>query len=335
MGRRRGLGRYGTDHGSEELVRIWVTGGTGQIGRRLCVLLAKQGHHVTVLGRRPDTFLPPRHWVTWDMSTDELPVDGLEDPDVIFHLAAQTSAYRARASLSLDVSTNVVGLARVLDAARLKGCSPHVVMAGAATEVGVTNDETVNDSLPDNPGTLYDVGKICQRLYLEQCRKEGWIDSTVLRFSNVYGGTGSPLSAHRGFINRSVVRALQGHTLNYFDDGDYVRDFVFVDDAVEALVKAMDHRAVVTGKTYMVGSGRGIPISRALECIADEVFEITGAAVSVLPVAAPDTLYEIERRDAVVSSRRFQEDTGWKPQTPFEEGIRISITALLEQEARD
>lgn len=312
-------------------MRVWVTGGSGQVGRRLCLALVGLGHEVTVLGRRSPPYLSLQRWRSWDMSSDEVPVADLEAPDAVFHLAAQTSAHSARESLSRDVATNMVGFARLLDALRFKGSSPHVVLAGAATEVGITNDGTVDDHLPDNPGTFYDVGKICQRLYLEQCGREGWIDATVLRFSNIYGGVEPPSSAHRGFIDQSIDRALSGDELHYFDDAEYVRDFIYVDDVVASLIYAMSNRSVVSGAKYMIGSGNGMPISKALECIAELAHEMTGIMVPVVPIAAPSLLYEIEKRNVVVTANRFQQQTGWRPLTSFSEGIRRSILERISR----
>jgi len=310
-------------------VRAWVTGASGQIGRKLCVELARAGHEVTAFSRGSVDTPSDFKWVFWDMSRDPVDFRNLACPDVVFHLAAQTSAYRARQDLPGDVTTNILGFIRLLDALRETESFPHVILTGAATEVGVTASAVVSDFDPDDPRTFYDVGKVAQRLYLRQCGSEGWLEGTTIRLPNIYGGLSENASNERGFLNMSVRRALLGEDLHYYSDGEYIRDFLHVDDAVTALLTAMNHRESVAGETFVIGTGVGMRIRDALAEIARQVEYITAKPIHLVSERAPADMYEIERRNAIVDSYRYTRKTGWEATISFGEGVRRTIKDLL------
>ena len=305
----------------------WVTGASGQIGSELCHQLASTEHHVLGIGRGPSPKSFTNRWVQWNIGVEDRPVASLEAPDVIFHLAGQTSAYRARADLEMDIRVNVLGFTQVLLAALETGATPFVVIAGAATEVGLLDHLMVSDEEVDNPQTFYDVAKVAQGLYLRQFAGEGRLQGCRVRFANVYGGVASG-DSDRGFLNRAVKSALAGEPLTYFSDGTYTRDFLHVSDAASALTAAAMNKEFTTEDTFMIGTGRGAPIRQALEIISTVISEVTGVSAPVIPTAPSASLYNIDRRDAVIDSRRFTSLTGWKPKITLEMGIRAMVHDL-------
>jgi len=291
--------------------------------------LRTAGHEVTAIGRGQAPSTSAYRWVDWDMSRNSLNLHNVTTPDVVFHLAAQTSAYQARQDIPTDVTTNVLGFVRLLDSLRETGSSPHIILTGAATEVGATSSGIIRDFDSEDPQTFYDVGKVAQRLYLNQCCSEGWVDGTTIQLPNVYGGAGQTISTGRGFINNSVRRALATEPLDYYSDGEYIRDFLYVDDAVSALISAMDHRDKVIGETFLVGTGVGTRIQDALIEIARQAEQVTNKKVILRPVPSPDSMYAIERRNIIVDSSRFTERTSWTSEMSLKDGIQKSIVDLL------
>ena len=305
----------------------WVTGASGQIGSELCRQLTAVEMEVIGIGRgSPPKFFPHR-WVTWNIGVEDRPSAQLMVPDVVIHLAGQTSAYRARAALEEDIRLNVLGFAQVLLAALELGGNPFVVAAGAATEVGLLEASMINDEHADHPQTFYDVAKVTQGLYLQQFAAEGWLSGCRVRFANVYGGVHRG-DTDRGFLNRAVRRALAGEPLTYFADGSYIRDFVHVSDAASALRAAAANKNLTVGETFMLGTGQGTPIRAALEVISRVVYEVTGVTAPVTQGEPMDGLYPIERRDVVIDSGRFASLTGWSPTTTLEMGIRGMVESL-------
>ena len=305
----------------------WVTGANGQIGSELCDQLALDEHDVLGIGRGQSQQPFPHRWVQWNIGVEDRPVASLEAPDVIFHLAGQTSAYRARADLEMDIRVNVLGFTQVLLAALETGATPFVVIAGAATEVGLLDHLMVSDEEVDNPQTFYDVAKVAQGLYLRQFAGEGRLQGCRVRFAIVYGGVASG-DSDRGFLNRAVKSALSGEPLTYFSDGTYTRDFLHVSDAASALTAAAINKEFTAEDTFMIGTGRGTPIGLALQIISEEVSKVTGVLSPVIPIVPSDGMYAIERRDVVIDAGRFTSLTGWKPEITLEMGIRAMVYNL-------
>lgn len=298
----------------------WVTGAGGQIGADLCLELIKQGHYVIGIGRGPAPPLFPGQWVEWNIGIERRPTLIIDAPDWIFHLAGQTSAYRARDDLEMDIQVNVLGFCQVLLASLEAGSHPFVVIAGAATEVGMVENLTVDDTAMDNPQTFYDVGKTVQSVYLRQFAHEEWLHGCQLRLANVYGGH-PRRESHRGFLNNSVAKALSGKPLTYYSNGTYTRDFLFVEDAASSLIAAAMNQDFSSEQSFMIGTGRGTTIKQALQLISEIVFELTGVLAPVVSMDPSKALYAIEGRDAVIDSSRFQLGTGWEPRTFLAEGI--------------
>jgi len=299
----------------------WITGANGQIGTRLVLLLHSRGWEVVSIVR--DASAPASKGITheWDMSREPLITKLLPPPDAVVHLAAQTSAYAARCSPSADAETNLIGFLRLLDSLIHYDHPPHVVLAGAATEVGGGHGATLDDRCLDAPQTFYDVAKVCQRNYLLQYQREGWLVGTALRFSNVYGGVARS-QMHRAFINQSLRDALRGDPLYYFEGGPYLRDYLHVDDAAEAIAETLHSRGQVSGKTYLVGSGASISIQEALEVMVDVAYEVVGLQSKILAKPVPPDAYPIETRSVRINPAGFQRATGWKSRVTFKDGVR-------------
>ena len=312
-------------------MRVWVTGATGQIGHRLCAKLKLEGHEIIAFSRRSVKNPTNYQWVRWDLSEEHLDIPDLAAPEVVFHLAAQTSAYEARENLRKDVNTNILGFIELLNAVRQSESFPHVILTGSATEVGITTNSIVCDSDPDDPMTFYDVGKVSQGLYLKQSESEGWLEGTILRLPNVYGGVIQRATSERGFINLSIRQALMGKGLRYYADSENIRDFLHVEDVVTALLSAMNHRENVVSETFVIGTGIGTRIRDALSEIARQVESTTRKSVEIVPEISPPETYDIDRRSAIIDSSRFRERTGWMPQILLKEGIQRTLRESIHQ----
>lgn len=308
---------------------IWVTGATGTIGRPLCKRLLAQGEHVVALVR--DLSMAPNgvDAFRWSLRDGIQEIDA-PNPRVVVHLASQTSAYIARSSPTQDAETNVVGSVRLLEQLKNRGAQPFVLLPGAATEVG--NHSWVSDNLPDDPPTFYEVGKVATRQYLEQYRREGWLDYAVLRLTNVYGGLvrGGQGAGGRGFIDRSIAAALRGEAVTYFEGPGYERDYLHVVDVVEAFALAIEKAGSLSGSTLMVSSGLSTPVADALALVAKLVGQVTGQVVILRPEPSREGIYDIDKRSTTVSSNRFRSLTQWSPSIDLEEGILMAIESQTE-----
>lgn len=305
---------------------VLITGASGRIGVRLVKVLKDSGWRVSILSSSnpfPDVGGIEHIYHEWGNPFET----ALPHVDVVYHLAAQTSSYVARSNVTRDVKANVLGSVELLEALAQTKAKPIFVFAGSVTEYGLTDSEYVHETTPLKVETFYDAAKIATELYGQQFASEGWLSKFItLRLPNVYGDISAKQSTDRGFLDKSVRRALQGEPLTYFGTGEYKRDFLHVDDVVEAMVSAYVNSKTMTHPVYNLGTGIGTTLRDALEMIANKANQVTGLHATVLQAEFPLELYPIERRNSIVDARLFQSETSWRPKVTLAEGINTAIT---------
>lgn len=149
-------------------MRILITGASGLIGSALLDRLRGENHSVICLSRFTHEDEPNVKWIKQDVIKDSWESISLPDIDMVYHLAGQTSTYRARQNPIEDLSVNVLGLLNLLEHFKKQVPPPFVVIAGTATEVGLVEQLPIHESLPDRPITFYDISKLTAEMYLKQ-----------------------------------------------------------------------------------------------------------------------------------------------------------------------
>jgi UDP-glucose 4-epimerase len=309
---------------------VAVTGAAGFIGSRLAARAAQDAVTLLRVCRSSATFenAPAtaidligdvRERETWDR---------IVEADIIFHLAAQTSVAVANDDPGRDFDANVMPMRHLLAACRERRRRPMVVFAGTVTQSGVPSTLPVNENALDNPITVYDRHKLMAEHELKEAANRGDVCGTTLRLANVYGPGARGRRADRDVLNRMIARAMAGQPITVHGRGDQVRDYVFVDDVVEAFVLAAVHAATVNGSHFVIGSGQGTTIRAAFELIAARVERSAGRPVQVTSVAPPMPQADIEQRDFIADHSRFAAATGWRPKVKLSEGIDRTIEAL-------
>jgi nucleoside-diphosphate-sugar epimerase len=123
-----------------------------------------------------------------------------------------------------------------------------------------------------------------------------------------------------------MKKALSGDALTYLGSGEYLRDFIHVDDVIGAFISAAENVGSLDLTAFNIGTGFGISIKSALALIAREAESLTGRPVKVNQVDFPINSYEIEKRNSISNSSAFRTLTGWIPKVDFETGVRRSLT---------
>jgi nucleoside-diphosphate-sugar epimerase len=253
----------------------------------------------------------------------------LPEADVVFHLAAQTSAYQANEDPSADFEANVRPMLHLLGACRRLRRRPVVVFAGTVTEAGLPDRLPVNESHPDRPITIYDLHKLMAESYLRHYTGEGIVCGVILRLANVYGPGPASSRADRGVLNGMIRRALRGEPLTIYGAGNHLRDYVFIEDVAQAFLRAACANETVNGRYFVIGTGEGHTVSEAIRLVADRVAARTGRQVPVTHVEPPTRLSPIEARNFVADPSRFRDATGWHPGHSLRDGIDRTIEAFL------
>ena len=257
----------------------------------------------------------------------------LEGVDVVFHLAAQTSAKFANDNPCMDMDINLVPIARFIETCQNKNIRPDIIFPGTVTEAGLTHTYPVDEMIQDVPITVYDVNKLAAEKYVCYYGTQLGGRGVTLRLANVYGPGTKSGRPDRGILNMMVMRALKGKSLTVYGDGNYVRDYIFIDDVVNAFVMAGARFDSTNGKYYVLGNGVGHTIREMMETVCDRVAQATGRRVGINYVSIPADLSPIEFRHFVADTARFSADVGWRPEVSLEEGIIRTINFILEQES--
>lgn len=249
--------------------------------------------------------------------------------DVVFHFAAQNSVYESEKDPEADWRANVLPISHLLHTAAESGKCIDVVLAGTATEVGLTETLPVDETAPDRPVTVYDLHKLTAEKYLELYAGRGDIRGTTLRLANVYGPGTSVSSADRGILNKIVKAALNGAPITVFGDGSEVRDYVYIEDVARAFVKAAEHIDRANGRHFYIGSGTAHTLEQAFSMAADLVQARTGQPVEIKHAPWPDHLSPIERRNFVADLTAVTGAIDWRPTVSLDQGIDRTIEAFL------
>ena len=266
-----------------------------------------------------------------DIRTPSIWEEILERVDVVFHFAAQTSSKFANDNPCMDMDINLALIARFVETCQNKNIRPDIIFPGTVTQVGLTQTWPIDEMIQDVPITVYDINKLAAEKYVCYYGTQLGGRGVTLRLANVYGPGTKSDRPDRGILNMMVMRALEGKPLTLYGDGNYVRDYVFIDDVVNAFLIAGARFDSTNGKHYVLGSGVGHTIKEMAEIVRNLMAKITGKNVDIQNVPPPHGLSQIEFRHFVANTSRFRQDTGWSPQVKLEAGIKRTIDSFLRK----
>jgi UDP-glucose 4-epimerase len=309
-------------------LRILVTGGAGFIGSHLASRLERDGHDVVVIDNESTghrTNVPPRaRYSKGDVArVDELePVFG-SGFDAVFHIAGQVSLIRSFSDPVIDLRTNVEGTVNVLQLC-VRHRVPRLLYASSMTVYGASEMLPTPESAPCAPISYYGITKYAGERYVHATAERVDLDFdfqvTSFRMYNVYGPRQALDNPYQGVLGIFLGNLLRGEALTIFGDGDQSRDFIYIDDVVEAWTAALANPATY-GHVFNIGSGRRLSISD----LADHVLAAFGRSRSngavVYGNARPGEQRHVEA-DTTLARTSF----GWKPHVSFEEGLAETVS---------
>jgi UDP-glucose 4-epimerase len=297
-------------------VRALVTGGAGFIGSALVDRLLAEGHAVDVIDDlstgRLSNLADARADRSAELKIHQSDIRNPEitdlvarrQPNVVFHLAATRSDDPA-----VDATVNVIGALHVLEGARLAGTGKIVFAAGA--ELYGEPDPgalPLRESQPQSPASAHGVGQKAVIDYLRLYRERYGIEFTALALATVYGPR---QFAPRGVVASFARALLDGIAPEIRGDGAQTRDFLFVDDAVDAIVRSAER-----GSGLIVNVGRGVETS--VSALLALMVEALGRP-SVPPRAVTREPGDLDR--VALDPGRARMQLGWEPWTSLEEGV--------------
>lgn len=296
-----------------------ITGGAGFIGRHLANRLAALGHHVRVIDdlsagekdaldsrvlfTRGDVRDQPKLWTL------------LHDIDVVYHLAAKVSLPQSVLYPREYNDVNVGGTVALMEAMRAINVK-RIVMASSGTIYGDQKRQPVDEQVAPDLRTPYAVSKLAAEDYIFTLGKHYGIEAVVLRIFNAYGPGQALPPAYPPVVPQFIRQILQGGSVVVFGDGKQTRDYVYVEDTVDALIAAGE-RGDINGEIINIGSG--------IETSVDELI----AFISQVAGRKAHVLYNQEQSGGVhrlvADIEKARRLLAYSPRKTLEAGLKATI----------
>ena len=319
-----------------------ITGGCGFIGTSLIkTLINESNHNIRVLdnlttGTRDDLLEVCSYsevsvesvgefngieLIVGDILDEELAVKVTKNADVIIHLAANTGVGPSVENPRADCMANVIGTFNYLEAARINNV-PRFVFASSGAPAGEV-EPPIHEELPPHPVSPYGASKLAGEGYCSAYHKTFNIQTVMLRFGNVYG----PGSLHKSSIVAKFIRqALNKETLEVYGDGTQTRDFIYIDDLINAL-----RLAVVTegigGEAFQIASNQETTVGEITEKMVEIL--IQNGINNINVINGETRLGDVKRNYSDTSKAKNR--LGWQPTMNQNEGLKKTVEYFVNE----
>jgi UDP-glucose 4-epimerase len=306
-------------------MRVLVTGGAGFIGSCIVDRLVERGDDVAVLDNfstgRLERVHPAATVLRCDLRSPELGcVVGGARPDVVVHAAAQASVTHSVAAPLEDGDVNVLGTVRLLAGCADAGVRTVVYISTGGAAYGDTEILPTPEDHPLLPTSPYGVSKVSAELYVRCLGSLHGLRTVTLRLANVFGPRQDP-AGEAGVVAIFTSRLLRGERCLIYGDGRQTRDFVYVGDVADAVVRAIERPEAVGAMNIATGT------ETTIVDLHQRLARIVGA--DVLPVHAPAR--PGEQRRSVLSAARASRAIGWQASTPLDLGLTRTVEYFVHR----
>jgi UDP-glucose 4-epimerase len=304
--------------------RCLVLGGGGFIGQHLCEALLAKGYPVRVFERPRLTkhdLYQKLEWTEGDFTNEIDVAEAAQDCTWVFHLISTTIPKTSNDNPLYDLQSNVASTLHLLEALRHSSSVKKLIyISSGGTVYGIPKTIPITETHPTHPLSAYGISKLTIEKYLELYRSLYGFNYSILRLANPYGEY-QRVQAAQGAIPVFMHKALHDTPIDIWGDGSVVRDYIYIADVVEAMLKAMDY----TGDQYLfnIGGGHGtslIELIRLLEQLLERPVHHRFLAGRTFDV--PVNVLDISRA---------QKHLDWTPCVPLLEGMRRVLDHMREK----
>lgn len=309
--------------------KVLITGGLGFVGSNLAIELVALGARVTLV----DSLIPEYGGNLWNVEPikdrvhinysdvrDEHSMKFLvQGQDYLFNLAGQTSHVDSMENPYTDLEINARAQLFILEACRWHNPGIKIVFASTRQIYGRPKYLPVDENHPLYPVDVNGINKMAGEWYHLVYNNVYGIRSAVLRLTNTYGPRMRVKDARQTFLGIWIKRLIEGAPLLVFGDGTQIRDFTYVDDAVQAFL-AVAASETTNGRVYNLGGDERI----TLKDLAGLLIEIHGGGMfEVVPF--PEERKMIDIGDYYSDDRLIRETISWRPQTSLRDGLTRTL----------
>jgi len=314
--------------------RVLITGGLGFIGSSLAIRLVDLGARVTLLDAMLDdhganffNIEPIKDRVTVNLSDvrDQICLRHLvRGMDYIFHLAGQNDHVLSLVDPFPDIDINIKGSAVLLETCRRFNRDARLVYSGTRGEYGEAVRLPVGEDQPENPRGIYELSSLTAQKLFQIYHDSHGLRSIRLRLTNIYGQRAQMKHNRFGVANWFIRMAIDHETIKVFGDGSHMRDFLYVDDAVDAMLLCAASEEAY-GHLFNVGNDRGFSFRE----LAETIVRVAGSGRWEFAPFSPERALQATG-DFVSDIRKIRRFVGWNPVTGLEAGIRRTVDYFRE-----
>ena len=308
---------------------VLVTGGLGFVGSNLAAKLVDCGAHVLLmdamipgLGGNLFNVEPVRDQVVVNFSDirDEHSMNYVvRGKDFIFHLAGQNDHVLSLTDPYSDIDINIKGSVVLLEACRKFNPEARLVYTGTRGEYGSVAKLPASEDAPINPKGLYELSSLTSQKIFKIYHDNHGIQSVTLRLTNIYGERAQMLHSRFGVANWFIRQAIDGETIRVFGDGQILRDFLYVQDCVDAILMAASSEQAY-GEVLNVGDDKA---SSFLELAKVAIEEAGSGEWEFAPFTQERAAQE--PGDFYSDISKIRRVVGWEPTTSLRAGVKQTV----------
>ena len=301
-----------------------VLGGGGFIGSHLVAALLSGGTPVRVLERpyRDRSALIPEtaglEWQEGDFGNSQDIHRALAGVDTVYHLVSTTQPQSSNDDPAFDVQSNLLATLGLLDQLRSHPHIKLVFVSSGGTVYGPPRQTPIPETHPTDPTCSYGIVKLAIEKYLALYRILHGLEYTILRLANPYG-PGQEANRAQGVVGTFLSRVAHGETIEVWGDGSVVRDYLYIGDAVSAMLRAAHYRG--QERIFNIGSGCGHSVREIIAAVE----RTTGMTARVQYTAGR----KFDIPVSILDIARARTELGWKPGIDLGEGLRLTYSAML------
>ena len=309
--------------------KVLITGGLGFIGSNLAEKLVELGADITIMDSKLERYggnnfnvQSIRNNIQIDISDirdKDAVLRNVKDKDIIFSLAAQTDYNYSHKQPNLDIDINCKGHVNILEAARTANPNCRLIFSGSRMQYGKIQKLPVKEEHPFNPLSIYAINKIAGENYYRAYNLHYKLDTLVFRIANPFGPKAQ--IKHPGYciVNWFVRQALEKKPITVCGEGHQLRDYIFINDLVNAFSIAGVHPNPKK-RIYNVGSGIG---TRFID-MAKTIVRVVGQG-EITHIPWPKNYENFETGDYYADISRISTELSWKPSTSLESGLEKTV----------
>ena len=285
--------------------KILITGGSGFVGMNLITRLQKEGANVENYdisnGNRIENSINLLKFVKKQF-------------DIIYHLAGFSGSSESNKDIQKSFEINTLSTVNLLNMVTKFSPKTKIIFSSSRLEYGKPVYLPVDENHPTQPISAYGLSKLCATQVALIYHKIHNLDVTIFRTSNVYGP--HPYAKFSGYniVNHFIDLAKQNKTLTIFGEGAQIREYLYIDDFIDAIILASTPKSA--GQIYNLGYGKGIKLKEIAKLIIKTV-----SKGKVKVVKWPKNYQEVETGDYVSDISKIENDLDFKPKIDFQTGI--------------